>query len=74
MVSCMEGARPWIPVILGAVGIVFLTIFWAFTGRIEPSLLALFGSLVGISEGVNAMRDLKNPKPPKLEKHKGGDK
>lgn len=52
--------------VIGSVGIVFVTIFWALTGRIEPSLLALFGSLVGISEGVNAVRDLNKPPPPPI--------
>lgn len=47
---------------------VFITVFWAMTGRIEPSLVALFGSMVGVSEGVGALRDLRKPiedeKPP----------
>ena len=50
--------REWIPIGLGVVGILFVTGFWALTGRIEPSLVTLFGSLVGITEGANALRDL----------------
>lgn len=52
---------------LGAVGIIFMTGFWALTGRIEPTLVALFGSLVGISEGANAIRDFstsRSSRPP----------
>lgn len=59
--------REWIPVAIGAAGIVFMTGFWAATGRFEPTFLALFGSLVGISEGANALRDFKKgaePTPP----------
>lgn len=59
--------RAWLSPALGTAGIIFVTAFWAITGRIEPSLVALFGSMVGVSEGVGAIRDLqatKDGKPP----------
>lgn len=60
--------RAWLSPTIGAVGIIFLTIFWALTDRIEPSLVALFGSMVGVSEGVGAVKDIlvssKESKPP----------
>lgn len=51
----------WFPVALrftGLAGVVFVAGVWLVTDRIEPSLLALFGSMVGIGEGADAVRDL----------------
>ncbi len=51
----------WFPVALrftGLAGVVFVAGVWLVTNRIEPSLLALFGSMVGIGEGADAVRDL----------------
>lgn len=53
-------AREWLPLILGTVGIIFVSVVWLVTDRIEPSLIALFGSLVGVSEGANALKDLRS--------------
>lgn len=50
---------------LGFLGAVFMTGFWAATGRFEPVLLAFFGSCIGLNEGVSALKELAATRPPK---------
>lgn len=57
----------WFPVAMrftGLLGVVFVAAVWLLTNRVEPSLLALFGSMVGIGEGADAIRELGNRPPP----------
>lgn len=42
---------------LGATGIVFTTVVWLFTGRIEPYLVGAFLALMGIGEGHDALKE-----------------
>jgi hypothetical protein len=54
----------WFPVAskyLGLVGLVFCATVWALTDRIEPTLLATFGTLLGLSQGTEALRTLRAP-------------
>lgn len=60
----MSARRDALSLYLGAAGIVFITLVWLLTNRIEPSLVALFGSMVGINEGVQALKDAGRPTPP----------
>lgn len=43
---------------LGLIGVVFVAVVWLLTNRVEPALLGLFGSMIGIGEGADAVRDL----------------
>lgn len=59
-------ADTWAPILtryLGMVGIVFCAVVWALTGRLEPVLLAAFGGLIGIGQGADAIRSMKDPPP-----------
>ena len=49
---------PGVLQIVGLAGIVMLGIFWAVSGRLDPTLLAAAGSLVGIGQYVTAHRGL----------------
>lgn len=60
----MNARRDALSLYLGAAGIVFITVVWLLTNRIEPALVALFGSMVGVNEGVQALKDVnKKPEP-----------
>jgi hypothetical protein len=50
---------PRITRILGWGGVIFATIFWSFTGRIEPYLLGLFGTFATGGELLAAWRDFR---------------
>lgn len=54
-------AMSWFPVAMrygGLFGVVFVAFVWLVTNRIEPSLLALFGGMMGVGEGVDALKEL----------------
>jgi hypothetical protein len=51
----------WFPVLMrygGLSGVAFVAVVWLLTERVEPSLLALFGGMMGVGEGVDALREL----------------
>jgi hypothetical protein len=50
---------------LGFVGAIFMTVFWALTGNLDPVLVAFFGSCIGLNEGVSALKELVDTKPQK---------
>jgi hypothetical protein len=58
----------WYPVLLrygGLTGcLVFVPAVWLVTNRLEPALIAMFMSMVGIGEGVDALRDFTHHRPP----------
>lgn len=62
----------WFPVLLKYTGLgmtVAQGIFWALTalltgkGVYEPAMLLAFGSMYGVGEGADALRDLSTSKP-----------
>ncbi len=56
----------WYPVALaylGIAGVLFVSVVWLLTDRLEPALLAFFGSVIGIGEGVGAIRDFVSSRP-----------
>lgn len=56
----------WAPILtryLGMVGVVFCATWWAATGRLEPVLLAAFGGLIGIGQGADAIRSMREAPP-----------
>ncbi len=48
--------------VIGIAGIVFVTIFWAFTGRIELAFLPFFGTLAGVGQGLDVLREISTAK------------
>lgn len=44
--------------VIGVVGIIFVTVFWAFTGRIELAFLPFFGTLAGVGQGLDVLREI----------------
>lgn len=44
--------------VVGIAGIVFVTIFWAYTGRIELSFLPFFGTLAGVGYGLDVLKEI----------------
>lgn len=62
-----RNAAEWgavLPVWLGAVGLVFCAVFWAATGRVEPSLLLAFGGSVTVGQGAQALAALRSAQAP----------
>ena len=44
--------------VVGIVGIIFIPVFWAFTGRIEFALLPFFGTLAGVGQGIDLLKEI----------------
>ena len=57
----------WFPVVskyLGVAGLVFCAVVWLLTDRLEPTLLGTFGTLLGLSQGTDALRTFREPDSP----------
>lgn len=44
--------------LVGVIGIVFVVAFWAFTSRIELAFLPFFGTLAGVGQGLDVLKEL----------------
>lgn len=44
--------------LVGVVGIVFVVAFWAITGRIELAFLPFFGTLAGVGQGLDVLKEI----------------
>lgn len=44
--------------LIGVLGIVFVTIFWALTGKIELAFLPFFGTMAGIGQGLDVLKEI----------------
>lgn len=44
--------------LVGVVGIVFVVIFWAITQRIELAFLPFFGTLAGVGQGLDVLKEI----------------
>lgn len=55
-----DSLPPYVLQLVGLVGLVGQGGFWAFTGRLSPSLLAAAGGLVGVGQYVDALRWLRH--------------
>jgi hypothetical protein len=42
---------------IGIAGIIFMTVYWAFTGKFEFSFLPFFGTLAGVGQGLDILSD-----------------
>jgi hypothetical protein len=44
--------------LIGALGIVFVIVFWALTGRIELAFLPFFGTMAGVGQGLDILKEI----------------
>lgn len=44
--------------LVGIIGIIFVPVFWAFTGRIELAFLPFFGTLAGVGQGLDVLKEI----------------
>lgn len=51
--------------LVGVLGIVFVPVFWAFTGRVELAFLPFFGTLAGVGQGLDVIKEISQAKPGK---------
>lgn len=45
--------------LVGVLGIVFVPVFWAITGRIELAFLPFFGTLAGVGQTLDVLKEIK---------------
>lgn len=43
---------------VGVLGIIFVPVFWAATGRVELAFLPFFGTLAGVGQGLDVLREI----------------
>lgn len=48
--------------LIGVVGIIFVAAFWAITGRIELAFLPFFGTLAGVGQGLDVLKEISQSK------------
>jgi len=48
--------------LIGVLGIIFVPVFWALTGRIELAFLPFFGTLAGVGLGVDVLKEISQSK------------
>jgi len=44
--------------LVGALGIVFVPVFWALTDRVELAFLPFFGTMAGVGQGLDILREI----------------
>jgi hypothetical protein len=44
--------------LVGVLGIIFVPVFWALTDRVELAFLPFFGTLAGVGEGLDVLREI----------------
>lgn len=47
---------------IGVLGIIFVPVFWAITGRIELAFLPFFGTLAGVGQGLDVLKEISQSK------------
>lgn len=48
--------------VVGIVGIIFIPVFWASTGRVELAFLPFFGTLAGVGYGLDVLKEISESK------------
>ena len=48
--------------LVGILGIIFVPVFWALTGRIELAFLPFFGTLAGVGTGLDVLKEISQAK------------
>lgn len=44
--------------LIGILGIFFVPAFWALTGRVELAFLPFFGTLAGVGQGLDVLKEI----------------
>jgi hypothetical protein len=44
--------------LVGVVGIIFVVAFWAITSRIELAFLPFFGTVAGVGQGLDVLKEI----------------
>ena len=44
--------------LVGVLGIIFVLVFWAITARIELAFLPFFGTLAGVGQGLDVLKEI----------------
>jgi len=44
--------------LVGVLGIMFVPVFWALTDRVELAFLPFFGTLAGVGQGLDVLREI----------------
>lgn len=57
--------------LVGVVGIIFVAAFWALTNRIELAFLPFFGTLAGVGQGLDVLREISQNKGGEREQVEG---
>lgn len=58
--------------LIGVLGILFVPVFWAVTGRIELAFLPFFGTLAGVGQGLDVLKEISQQKIDRAEEEKKG--
>lgn len=56
--------------LVGLLGIIFVPVFWALTSRIELAFLPFFGTLAGVGQGLDVLKEITRDKED-LKHHAG---
>lgn len=48
--------------LVGVIGIIFVPVFWALTDRVELAFLPFFGTLAGVGQGLDVLREIQQGK------------
>jgi hypothetical protein len=48
--------------LVGVLGIVFILVFWALTDRVVLAFLPFFGTLAGVGQGLDVLREISQAK------------
>lgn len=48
--------------VIGILGILFVPLFWAATGRIELAFLPFFGTMAGVGAGLDVLKEISQSK------------
>ena len=48
--------------VLGVLGIAFVVVFWAATDRVVLAFLPFFGTLAGVGQGLDVLREISETK------------
>jgi hypothetical protein len=48
--------------LVGILGIIFVPVFWALTDRVELAFLPFFGTLAGVGQGLDVLREISQSK------------
>lgn len=58
--------------LVGVVGIIFVVAFWALTGRVELAFLPFFGTLAGVGQGLDILKEI-SQNSREILRREGGD-